>query len=213
MDERAGTGMNLEFLERKDFWAGLSLIASGAVAIFIARNYPFGSSLRMGPGYFPIVLGAMLVLFGIGIAAKGFREGADKLTGPWLPRLLVALPILLVLCGISLHNYVYFYVAAVVVAAGAAWAIQKRKRGEALEASASSHALVILPLALVLFGFLIDRAGFIPAMLALIIGSATASNQFRLVEVLLFSVVLTTLCVVVFIWALGLPYELIVGIW
>ena len=49
--------MNLEFLERKDFWSGLMLIVIGGGAIFIARNYPFGSSLRMGPGYFPIVLG------------------------------------------------------------------------------------------------------------------------------------------------------------
>ena len=39
--------MNLEFLDRKDFWAGLMLIAIGAVAIFIARDYTFGTSLRM----------------------------------------------------------------------------------------------------------------------------------------------------------------------
>jgi phosphate/sulfate permease len=65
----------------------------------------------------------------------------------------------------------------------------------------------------VLFGLLIDRAGFIPAMLALIIGSSTASTQFKLTEVLLFAVLLTALCVVVFVWLLGLPYELITGIW
>ena len=64
-----------------------------------------------------------------------------------------------------------------------------------------------------LFGLLIDRAGFIPAMLALIIGSAAASTQFKLVEVLLFAVFLTAMCVIVFVWALGLPYELITGIW
>ena len=47
----------------------------------------------------------------------------------------------------------------------------------------------------------------------MIIGSAAASTQFKLVEVLLFSVFLTAMCVVVFVWALGLPYELITGIW
>jgi hypothetical protein len=30
--------MNLEFLERKDFWSGLMLIAIGGGAVFIARN-------------------------------------------------------------------------------------------------------------------------------------------------------------------------------
>ena len=114
----------------------------------------------MGPGYFPTVLGGLLVLFGLYIGAMGLRSGAEKLEGSW-----------------------------------------------------SLRALIILPLALVLFGLLIDRAGFIPAMLVLIFGSAAASTQFKLVEVLLFSVFLTAMCVVVFIWALGLPYELIAGIW
>jgi len=152
--------MNLEFLERKDFWSGVMLIAIGGGALFIARNYQFGSSLRMGPGYFPIILSTALVLFGVFFAARGLRAGAEKLEGSW-----------------------------------------------------SLRALIIVPLSLILFGLLIDRAGFIPAMLALIICSAAASTQFKLIEVALFSVFLTAMCVVVFVWALGLPYELIAGIW
>jgi putative tricarboxylic transport membrane protein len=152
--------MNLEFLERKDFWSGLMLIALGGGAVFIARNYQFGSSLRMGPGYFPIILGGALVMFGVYFLIQGLRAGAEKLEESW-----------------------------------------------------SLRALIILPLSLVLFGLLIDRAGFIPAMLALIIGSATASSQFKIVEVLVFAVFMTAMCVVVFVWALGLPYELITGIW
>ena len=58
-----------------------------------------------------------------------------------------------------------------------------------------------------------DYCSWVFSMLALIIISAAASSQFRLVEVLLFSAFLTAMCVVVFIWALGLPYELIAGIW
>jgi hypothetical protein len=152
--------MNLEFLERKDFWSGVMLIVVGGGAVFIARNYQFGSSLRMGPGYFPVILSAALVIFGVYFVLQGLRAGAEKLEGTW-----------------------------------------------------SIRALIIVPISLVVFGLLIDRAGFIPAMLALIIISAAASKEFRLVEVLLFSVFLTAMCVVVFIWALGLPYELSAGIW
>jgi hypothetical protein len=152
--------MNLEFLERKDFWSGLMLIAFGGVAIYIARNYQFGTSLRMGPGYFPTVLGWILIAFGLVIGAKGFLADAEKLQESW-----------------------------------------------------SLRALIIVPVALVMFGLLIDRTGFIPAMLVLIVGSALASTQFRWVEVLVFAVLLTAMCVVVFIWALGLPYQLIAGIW
>lgn len=152
--------MNLEFLERKDFWSGVMLIVIGGGAVFIARNYQFGSSLRMGPGYFPTILGAALVVFGVYFVIQGLREGGEKLSGTW-----------------------------------------------------SLRALAILPLSLVLFGLLIDRAGFVPALLALIIASAAASSQSKPVEVLAFAVFLTAMCVVVFVWLLGLPYELITGIW
>jgi hypothetical protein len=56
-----------------------------------------------------------------------------------------------------------------------------------------------------------EHAGFIPAMLALIVGSAAAGTEFRIGEVLALSVLLTVMCVALFIWALGLPYPLIVG--
>jgi Tripartite tricarboxylate transporter TctB family len=152
--------MKRQFLESRDFWSGVMLIAIGGGALFIARNYQFGSSLRMGPGYFPTVLGGFLVLFGIYFLVQGLRASAENITGSW-----------------------------------------------------SLRALIILPLSLVLFGLLIDRAGFVPAMLALIVCSAAASTQFKMIEVLLFSVLMTAFCVIVFIWMLGLPYELIAGIW
>ena len=51
--------------DNKDFWAGVMLIATGAATMFIARGYAFGTTLRMGPGYFPTVLGGILILFGL----------------------------------------------------------------------------------------------------------------------------------------------------
>ena len=50
------------------------LIAIGAAAIFVARNYPFGTALRMGPGYFPVVLGGLLIVFGLAVLAIGLRQ-------------------------------------------------------------------------------------------------------------------------------------------
>src|SRR5882672_8386218 len=60
-------------LNSKDFWGGLSLIAIGVAAMVIGRDYPFGSALRMGPGYFPNVLGALLTLFGLYLVVQGVR--------------------------------------------------------------------------------------------------------------------------------------------
>ena len=82
------------------------------------------------------------------------------------------------------------------------------RRGEKIAGAWSIRGLIVLPLSLLLFGLLIDRAGFIPAMLVLIFGSATASTEFKFVEILLFSLFLTALSVAVFVWGLGLPYPL-----
>ena len=145
-------------LANKDFWAGLSLIVIGAGSLLIARDYPMGTALRMGAGYFPVVLSALLVMFGVMLLMRA-TVSTDSIKGAWSPRALIALPI-----------------------------------------------------ALALFGALVDRAGFIPAMFVLIFGSALAGREFKLLEVLALAVGLTAVCVAVFIWGLGLPYPLIVGL-
>ncbi len=48
----------------KDFWAGLMFIAFGLFFLFVARNYQMGSAVRMGPAYFPTVLGGMMAVLG-----------------------------------------------------------------------------------------------------------------------------------------------------
>jgi hypothetical protein len=140
--------------DNQDFWAGVMLIAIGATGVVIARNYPFGTSLRMGPGYFPTVLGSILALFGLWFIAKAFRS-TEKIEPGW-----------------------------------------------------SLRALVVIPVALVLFGILMSYGGFVPALVVLIFGSALASNEFNLIEVVLLTVGLTIGCIAVFIWGLGLPYPL-----
>ena len=144
-------------LANKDFWAGLLLVVTGAGAFAIARGYPMGTALRMGAGYFPMVLGGLLVVLGGVLMLRAIRS-TDSLHGP-----------------------------------------------------VSWRALIILPLALCLFGFLVDRAGFVPAMLVIVIGSALAGTEFKVIEVLALAVALTALSVAVFIYGLGLPYPLIAG--
>jgi hypothetical protein len=48
----------------KDFWTGLIYLFFGASAILIARDYGMGTALRMGPAYFPTVLGWLLIAIG-----------------------------------------------------------------------------------------------------------------------------------------------------
>ena len=49
---------------RKDFWTGLIYIFFGASAILIARDYSMGTGVKMGPAYFPTILGGLLAVVG-----------------------------------------------------------------------------------------------------------------------------------------------------
>lgn len=150
--------MKMELRSNKDFWAGMMLIAIGVGAMIIAREYRFGSTLRMGPGFFPVILGGILVLFGLAVVAVGLRSG------------------------------------------------------EKVQGHVSLRALILLPVSLVLFGVLMELAGFVPALAALVFVSAAAGREFKFGEVLLLTVILTVASIALFIWGLGLPYPLIKGI-
>ena len=56
----------------KDFFSGLIYAAVGLAAILIGRDYPLGSALKMGPAYFPTVLGGALLLIGLICVARAF---------------------------------------------------------------------------------------------------------------------------------------------
>jgi hypothetical protein len=75
----------------KDVLAGVVFIGFGLAFSVGATSYDIGTALRMGPGYFPLVLGGLLVLLGVVIIAKGFvaGEGADIGRVPWRAGVLI----------------------------------------------------------------------------------------------------------------------------
>ena len=50
---------------QKDFFAGLMFLATGIAFAWGATNYTIGEGARMGPGYFPLMLGILLSLIGV----------------------------------------------------------------------------------------------------------------------------------------------------
>ena len=144
----------VDLLNNKRFLSGIMFLFVGGVSIYIAQDYPMGSALRMGPGYFPIVLGGIIGLFGIWELIIGVLK-PDPVKGNW-----------------------------------------------------SLRALIILPLSAVLFGVLMEKAGFVIAMVALVYASAFSSKEFKFWEVTALAVGLTVASVGLFIYGLGLPYPL-----
>jgi putative tricarboxylic transport membrane protein len=74
----------------KDFWAGVLFITVGVAAIALGSRYNLGTAARMGPGYFPRILGIMLIVLGAILALRGLRlQGAPIPAFKWRPTLIV----------------------------------------------------------------------------------------------------------------------------
>ena len=65
----------------KDFWSGVMFIAFGLFFAGFARQYDMGTAARMGPAYFPTMLGLLLVLIGATVSFKAFRSSSEDAHG------------------------------------------------------------------------------------------------------------------------------------
>ena len=60
----------MKIKSQKDFYSGLVYTVVGAAFAYGATSYNIGTGARMGPGYFPLLLGAILAVIGAIILFK-----------------------------------------------------------------------------------------------------------------------------------------------
>jgi hypothetical protein len=205
----------------KDFWAGLMFIVVGVFFMVVAAGtpefinsmfgeklipgYQIGSAVRMGPAYFPIVLGGMLAVLG---AIVFFRSFISQLTGDAVE---VKLPFNIVDLGVA----VGVFVVAVFVA---------KKIGIANDYAMLASALILSVLAVVFkpetkaltlilasslaFAYLLKPLGLVLASAALIFICAYGGHEFKWKEVSILTLVLVIFSVLVFVKALMLPFPI-----
>jgi putative tricarboxylic transport membrane protein len=82
----------------KDFWAGVMFGGFAVVAILAARGYSFGTAGKMGPGYFPLLLGGLL-----GVLAAVLIGRSVVVDGESLPRFHV-LPLAVIATAVCLFG-------------------------------------------------------------------------------------------------------------
>jgi len=126
----------------KDFWAGLMFIGFGLFFLIGAGNYRLGSAARMGPGYFPTMLGGLLaaiggIVFFRSLVAKGEKVAAIPL------RLLFLITLSLLGFGYLLQP-IGLVLALVVLIVLSAWAGHEFRLREVLLLSC---VLVVLSVA------------------------------------------------------------------
>jgi hypothetical protein len=86
--------MKLKIKSQQDWWAGWMFVAFGVFFIVVAlgtpefidnivgtrliSGYQMGSSVRMGPAYFPVVLGGILAFLGLLVLLDSIAEEGPK---------------------------------------------------------------------------------------------------------------------------------------
>jgi hypothetical protein len=102
----------------KDFWAGLMFIGFGVGFALVAQNYQMGTAVRMGPAYFPTLLGGLLALLGLAILVQSVVVAGPKVPAfAYRPTILITVGI--VLFGIALKPLGLVIASAILVGVGA----------------------------------------------------------------------------------------------
>ena len=94
--------MNIK--SQKDFFSGLMFMGVGVAFAWGATTYNVGEGARMGPGYFPLMLGILMAVLGVAITFKALvveTVGGDKI-GKWAWKPLVFIILANLVFGILL---------------------------------------------------------------------------------------------------------------
>jgi len=120
----------------KDFWSGIMFLAFAATAMIAAHGYSLGSAGKMGPGYFPMMLGGALALVGGVLVARSLA-----IDGEAVGRIHVV-PLSIITVGVVLFGVLLaplgLVAALIVVTLVAAYA---GRESHPLEAAALAAAL------------------------------------------------------------------------
>lgn len=205
----------------QDFWAGVMFMSMGIFFVIVSMGspefinkilgdklvagYQMGTAVRMGPAYFPVVLGGLMAMLGGIVFARAFVSNVDPgqaaLKLPFnILDLLVAVGVFVVMTYLSKflkisHDY------AMLGSALALSFLAIRFRPEA-------KALVLILASSLAFAYLLKPLGLIVAGIALVFISAFGGHEFKWKEVAIMSVVLVIFSVLVFVKGLTLPFPI-----
>jgi hypothetical protein len=106
----------------RDIIGGLVVVTIGTGFLMFGRELEMGTSLRMGPGYFPTILSVVMIALGAVIAIQGLRGTLQENSFGSIPwrglALIIGAPLVF---GATLHG-LGLAPAVLMVVLGTAWA-------------------------------------------------------------------------------------------
>ncbi len=186
----------VQVLARKDVLAGLLFVGVALLGLWLSRDYPIGTALRMGTGYVPRLLCWILLGLGAVILVQGARAAlASEASGQ------------------RGHSIVRAHSASEDARERAddtrpepgssAREVQDARTPSSGEVSAW-RPVVFVTASLVIFGLSIERLGLVVSILLLVGAGALAARGLRLAETVAAALVLIVLSWGIFILGLGL---------
>ena len=96
-----------------DVLAGGIFVLIGGAFVVGSLSYELGTPLRMGPGYFPLLVGAVMAVLGLAIVLKGLIAGEVPSFGvvPW--RAIVVIVLALLFFGFTVQGLGFVVASAV----------------------------------------------------------------------------------------------------
>ncbi|MBE0614825.1 MAG: tripartite tricarboxylate transporter TctB family protein [Burkholderiales bacterium] len=185
----------------KDFWAGLMFAGFGISFTLIAFNYPMGTAARMGPAYFPVIVGGLLAILGASVLFRSFIskfEHTLKVFPLRLPLLVAAL---------ALGGVIYFADSWFKGAPLAKYVLSALALALFFGAFGPKSLPLVL-LSVLVFGYALEPLGLVLATVLLVVISAAGGHDFRKKEILILTLVLVLFAVLVFVKGLSMPYNL-----
>ncbi len=139
-------------LARKDVLANLLFIGVAVLGLWLSRDYPIGTALRMGTGYVPRLLCWLLFGLGVVVLVQGLREAQDSRAlssadvSAWRP--LVFVTASLVIFGLSIERLGLVISILLLIGVGAVAARGLRP----LETLAAALVLILLSWGIFILG-------------------------------------------------------------
>lgn len=203
----------------KDFWAGLMFVTFGLGFVIIAAGspefldklfggklvpgYQMGSAVRMGPAYFPVMLGGLLSLLGAAILVRAF---ASHLKGEAV-RLHLPINIVDLAIGLGIFALLLKYGDRLMLSIdNSMLAASLVVSVLAIRFRPDAKPLVLILAGCLVFAYTLKPLGLIGASLLLIFISAFGGHEFKWKEVAILFAVLIVFSVLVFVKGLTLPF-------
>jgi hypothetical protein len=193
---------SLKISNPRDFYGGLGLVLLGLLALWASRDLAGMHGIAFGPGTAPRMFAVILIALGAAIMVVGwFTAGAP------LERYEISAPTLITLSymfAVSNPNTLTWIIAALLLIGGIILAVI----GMIGPRRALVRGPLFITLSIIVFAVAMRPLGLVLASYLSIVAAAAATPEARWLETLVWGAVLTAFCVLLFVFGLGLPFQL-----